>query len=204
LVEVVPFSCTLPVSKDRVQAWALDATGQRQAPLAVLDDGHGLTLITNSAGAATIWYEIRVAPATASFEQWRQEHFNSTELADSGLSGADGTPAGDGIPNFMKYALALDPRQSAARQHLAEWQIQATPEQRCLRVQFTQAKALTDARVRPLFSTNLTVWFPNLGDVHPGFIQDLGNNSERVTFESCWPATASSFYGQLAVESLGP
>ena len=68
LIEVVPFSLTLPVAKDRVQVWALSPTGQRQAALEVKDAGPGASQITHSPAGATLWYEIRVAPLAAGFE----------------------------------------------------------------------------------------------------------------------------------------
>ena len=203
LVEVAPFSLTLPVAKDRVQAWALDATGQRISALAVTDAGGGSTVITNSTAAGTIWYEIEVAPVSASFEQWREGHFTPAELAEPTLSGPDGTPAGDGVPNFVKYALALDPHQSASREALAKWQVSSNPGERCLEVEFTRAKGLADARVRPLFSTDLRTWLPSPAEGQPGTVEDLGA-AERVTLESCLPAAAPRLFGNLVVERLGP
>ncbi len=203
LVEVVPFTLTLPVATDRVQAWALDATGQRSSALAVSDAGNGWTVITNTPSAGTIWYEIEVAPVSASFEQWREGHFTPAELAEPTLSGPDGMPAGDGVPNFVKYALGLDPHQPAMRAALAKWQVANAAGERCLEVEFTRAKGLADARVRPLFSTDLKTWQPSPVEGQPGTVEDLGA-AERVTLESCLPAEAPRLFGNLVVERLGP
>jgi hypothetical protein len=64
LVEVVPLTLTLPVAPARVQAWALDGTGQRTTALAVTDSGGQARLAVGSA-ADTVWYEIQIAPGTA-------------------------------------------------------------------------------------------------------------------------------------------
>lgn len=48
--------------------------------------------------------------APASFEGWRQRHFDATERANPAVSGPGATPAGDGVPNLLKYALGVPPR----------------------------------------------------------------------------------------------
>lgn len=60
LIEVVPFALELPVASSRVQAWALNETGQRAAELAVEAIAGGSRIVANG-GADTLWYEISVA-----------------------------------------------------------------------------------------------------------------------------------------------
>jgi hypothetical protein len=60
LIEVVPFALELPVAPSRVQAWALNETGQRAAELAVEAVAGGSRVIADG-GADTLWYEISVA-----------------------------------------------------------------------------------------------------------------------------------------------
>jgi len=47
------------------------------------------------------------------FDAWRRLRFTPSELLDAAVSGPPATPAGDGVPNLFKYALALEPRQKA-------------------------------------------------------------------------------------------
>ena len=47
--------------------------------------------------------------AISPYDMWRGDRFSAAELEDPSISGDYGTPAGDGIPNMMKFALALDP-----------------------------------------------------------------------------------------------
>ncbi len=42
--------------------------------------------------------------AATTFAQWRGTQFNSAQLADPGISGPHAMPAGDGVPNLLKYA----------------------------------------------------------------------------------------------------
>lgn len=61
LIEVVPFSVTLPVAPIRVQAWALNATGQRSRELPVTASGDSAMIIVEGK-FDTLWYEIDVLP----------------------------------------------------------------------------------------------------------------------------------------------
>jgi len=50
----------------------------------------------------------------ASFLGWQNEWFTPAQLGDPSVSGDSADPAGDGIPNLMKYALNLDPWTNGA------------------------------------------------------------------------------------------
>ena len=59
-VEAVPARLTFPVSAERIEAWALDERGQRQAPLAVEAGPNGRAAITLGPPQRTRWYEVQV------------------------------------------------------------------------------------------------------------------------------------------------
>ncbi|MBE2284093.1 MAG: S8 family serine peptidase [Prosthecobacter sp.] len=44
-------------------------------------------------------------------DSWQLQHFTFSELLNDSIVGDLATPAGDGIPNLLKYALGLDPKQ---------------------------------------------------------------------------------------------
>jgi hypothetical protein len=46
--------------------------------------------------------------------QWRENHFTVAELADAGFSADDRDPDGDGLHNFLEYALGQSPKQRDA------------------------------------------------------------------------------------------
>ena len=48
------------------------------------------------------------------FPDWQAANFTAAELADAAVSGADASPAGDGLSNLLKYAFDLDPHLPAA------------------------------------------------------------------------------------------
>ncbi|MEK7675681.1 MAG: hypothetical protein AAB676_07595 [Verrucomicrobiota bacterium] len=55
-------------------------------------------IVTNHAGVGKIGFEL-----------WRLEQFTPEQLLNTALSGPDAAPAGDGIANWVKYALGLPP-----------------------------------------------------------------------------------------------
>lgn len=57
---------------------------------------------------------VRAVLAPNDLDTWRRSHFSAAELANPALSGPDASPAGDGIPNLMKYALGLPPKIRAS------------------------------------------------------------------------------------------
>ncbi len=57
---VVPFALELPVAASRVEAWALNETGQRNGELTVEARAGGSRVIADGS-ADTLWYEISVA-----------------------------------------------------------------------------------------------------------------------------------------------
>jgi len=70
-------------------------------------------IASNSAGPPSI-----SAPATlvvgisSNYLSWMNNSFDTAQLGSPALSGLMSTPAGDGIPNLVKYALGLPPLRS--------------------------------------------------------------------------------------------
>ena len=56
------------------------------------------SVVTNYAGVGRIGFEL-----------WQMEQFTPAQLADPSTSGPNASPAGDGVPNLVKYALGLSP-----------------------------------------------------------------------------------------------
>jgi len=204
-LEVVPWTLRLPVPAARVRAWILDERGQRRQAMTPQAEGTGFTRLSAPADAATLWYEVEVAPpALTGFERWRHEHFSPEELADPSVSGPDAAPAGDGVPNFVKYALAAPPRTPVRPGDLLAWAVEAAGGNApCLLLRYTRPKGLADARVRILGSPDLRAWSPAADAEPPVEVVDLGL-SERVTARSCPPGTAAHWFNQVVVERIGP
>jgi hypothetical protein len=91
------------------------------------------------------------------FEAWREQHFTSTQLNDWSVSGDNGDPAGDGLSNLQKYALALDPNTSAAT-GLPALGNTLVGSKKYLTLTFTQPRALTDVTYNVEVSSDLQTW----------------------------------------------
>ncbi len=178
LAEVVPFSLQIPVPAERVQAWTLNPSGQRLATLPVGSvDGQALLQIT--ADAATIWFEIQVAPATP-FDAWRALHFSSPELADPATSGENAIPADDNIQNLFKHALGLAPRP-AATTPLFEPVLVPDPAGNRPGLAVHHAKTATDVTLVPEVSEDLVDWRSGPEVTELVASEDLGDHW-RFTF----------------------
>ena len=60
-------------------------------------------------GAGTGYAVLKITVQTA-FVAWQNMYFTTAELNNPAISGPYATPAGDGIPNLIKYALGLPPK----------------------------------------------------------------------------------------------
>lgn len=161
LIEVVPFELTLPVPAARVQAWSLDARGQRQTAFlpTVIDGGH--CRVRPPTGSATLWYELEVKPpdtAATGFERWREQEFTPEERGNEAISGPGAIPAGDGVPNHVKYVLGLPAKAAADRRRLGSWGLTNTANGRYLWMEYVRHSDLPDATLRVLSSTKLSPW----------------------------------------------
>ena len=67
--------------------------------------------VTNPAASGTATLTLTIFPPPIFYDSWKTSKFTPTELLDPTISGDKATPAMDGIPNLMKYALGLNPKQ---------------------------------------------------------------------------------------------
>lgn len=94
--------------------------------------------------------------ATYDYEIWRSENFDAPGQSAESLSGPDASPAGDGTPNLIKYALGLaptDPLQASV--HLPSSLIDGR-----LRFGFTRDPLKTDLTYEVQGSADLLSWTP--------------------------------------------
>lgn len=192
LTEVVPFSISLPVATNYVQAWSLDERGQRKAALTVTGSATNTTLtITTNAGS--IWYELSVARWTASFDQWRLRYFSADELANPAVSGAAARPDGDSAPNLMKYYLGLPGKAAAVTTNLPAGSLVTVSNQLWLALTYTHDKLVADVDCVAEVSTDLANWSAGTNYARVESVTDLGAQ-ERVTVRDLLPVASSSHH----------
>ena len=64
---------------------------------------------TNTGGTGSASLTITVE---TTFTAWQKTYFTAEDLNNPAISGPNATPAADGIPNLIKYALGLDPKSN--------------------------------------------------------------------------------------------
>jgi len=73
------------------------------------DNGH-----TGSGGPATADAAAGIEIVLSAWEQWRRDHFNATELAETLVSGFSADFDGDGLPNGGEYGFGTDPKDGTS------------------------------------------------------------------------------------------
>jgi hypothetical protein len=190
LAEVVPFTLALPVGTNRVSAWALDERGQRKATLPITGTGTN-TVVTVNAGAASIWYELEVARYLAGFDLWRSTNFAAAELTNPAVSGESAAPAGDGVPNLLKYYLGLAAKTVALPEQLPRGDLLAVSNLLFLALSYEREKTATDVNCVAEVSSNLTAWSSGEEYTAIAGMSDLGSR-ERVTVRERTPVNAAT------------
>jgi len=107
---------------------------------------------------------------SSSYLTWLNSNFTSTQLGNPAVSGISSTPAHDGIPNLLKYALGLPPLQND--QHLMPHAIISSG---MLAVSFSAAQ--TDIHYQIQTSTDAIHWGTT------GFNVSMNGNVETATSE---------------------
>jgi surface-anchored protein len=139
--------------------------------------------------------------AVGTYAVWLATHFPAAELMDTGVSGEDGDPDGDGIPVLAEYAFGLDPLVPESRSPMPE--IRVMEEQRRLVMQFVRRKSETNSQLRymPEFAAapDAAVW----DSATILSVISLDETWERV--EVCDPApvtNAARRFGRVRLELL--
>jgi len=189
LMEVVPFTLTLPAATNRISAWALDERGQRRVALPITGTSTNAT-ITVSAAAGSIWYELEVAPFLIGFDLWRSTNFTAAELTDLAISGEGAAPAGDGVPNLAKYYLGLPAKTVAPADRLPQGTLLNVSNLLYLALSYERDKAALDVHAFAEVSPDLADWFSGPSYTETTDVTDLGAR-ELVTERDRTPVSAA-------------
>ncbi len=85
---------------------------------------------------------------------WLRANFSPAQLANPAVSGDSASPANDGLPNLMKYALGLNPNAIAANPFVP------FVSNGVFNLTYASSLAASDVSVTPQWSTNLLNWLP--------------------------------------------
>lgn len=95
---------------------ALDGATSASLTLAAVQakDAGRYTVVVSDGWNASITSNVAVLTVNYGFDVWRASKFTAEELANSDISGPNAIYSADGLPNLVKYALGLEPKQSTA------------------------------------------------------------------------------------------
>lgn len=117
--------------------------------------GSYFVVVSNSVGSVTSQVAtLAISGGATGFAAWQASNFTAEQLADPDISGADAAPAGDGVPNLVKYALGLSPFTPAAPSQLTS--IAFTNGAWAL--EYHRPASITDIVYDPQTSTDLLNW----------------------------------------------
>jgi hypothetical protein len=135
------------------------------------------------------------AAGMPSFDEWRQIHFSEEARLDDTVSGSKATPAGDGVPNLIKYAMNRGPMDRIEPREL----IFPDPTG----VEFFRYRVRVDVQ-----DLQYTVWVsPDLLDwrTGPDHIQEIDRAAhedpfEQVTVRALIPDGSNRAFARLEIE----
>lgn len=76
--------------------------------------GFSFTVQATDAANAKATQALTMSVSSASFAAWTAQHFTPAEQGNPAVSGPDADPDGDGLSNYLEYALGRDPRVANA------------------------------------------------------------------------------------------
>lgn len=128
---------------------------------------------------------------TPTYNDWAATQFPG--VTDPAIIGSSADPDHDGFPNFVEYALGLDPKSSNAGLQVVAADVPATGQKPQL--VYTRAKGLSGNTVNYVFRS-----FPDQ-QVIPGTEQvvDLGNGKEQVTLQPTFDSATGPHLMRLTV-----
>jgi hypothetical protein len=138
-------------------------SGTADIPLAVSMTGlnsdtlyHYRVVVSNS-GGITYGSDQQFVTNPGLYDNWKAIQFTTAQLGNAAISGDTADPAGDGIPNVLKYALGLNPMASSVA-GLPVIRSAIVSGTDCLTLTYTKMDAATDITYIPEWSSDLVNW----------------------------------------------
>jgi hypothetical protein len=145
---------------------------------------------TGSGGALSNQASIVVAVAGGRMDSWRQSYFTAAELADPAREttawGDAADPDGDGRPNLMEYALALNPVQVDTEQGATVAQLADSAGNKYLTFSFRRRKNESQVLYVPEVSADQAQWRTGNSVRFLG-TADLNADFEVATYQDLLP-----------------
>jgi hypothetical protein len=145
--------------------------------VSISQSGTYTVAVSNTTGATiTAPVTLTVTPATT-FQHWQAARFTTAQLNNAAVSGATAMPAGDGIPNLLKYALNLNPFAGGQTGMPVGGMIRESGSG-YMTLSYTEVPARTDITYTVQVSGNLSTWSSGTGYTA---LVSATNNPDGVT-----------------------
>jgi putative Ig domain-containing protein len=118
-------------------------------------------------------------PVVTPYTTWQNSVFTAAQLADPTISGDSAEPAGDGIPNLLKYALNLNPF-IVGESGLPVASIATTGSGNYLTLTYTRVLSATDITYTVQVSTDLQNWNSGPGFTDPPVATGTSNGVTQL------------------------
>jgi hypothetical protein len=125
----------------------------------------------------------------SAFTQWKIKYFGGN-ASTAGIGGATANPAGDGIPNLVKYAMGLNPLVSGTTG------ISATVGNGVMTFDYSRADAATDTTAHAYWSNDLSNW-SNTGVTETM----LSDNGTIQLWQATVPMSSQSLFMRLQISN---
>lgn len=122
---------------------------------AILADAGDYSVRASNTSGAAVSDPVSVNVAS-DFGRWQEQHFTESELADPSISGRQGSPLGNSVPNIVKFALGFEPDQRIPEDFFKFEQTDSG-----FRYSFPRSGLRPDIGYSVEISTDLEQWAPN-------------------------------------------
>lgn len=134
----------------------------------------------------------------ATFADWQTENFDAEELLDPAVSGPDAAPAGDGVPNLLKYAMDLEAKVPFNGSDL----LAPAMDDGSLTLTYLERTDISDIEYVVELSADLADWVSGPEHVEEVSRTSEGENLERVTVKANLSPEAGRAFLQLRIRQL--
>jgi outer membrane protein assembly factor BamB len=144
---------------------AVELYNSSQAPNSRDTFGEGNKFITPTIASARVYvgtttgvgvFSLLDNSSLTPLQNWRDRNFHNPSNVGAGANGA--APAGDAVPNLVKYALGLDPLQPAQSGQLPQVSVQTFAGQPYLTLTVNRAAIAPDVTYQVQVSPDLQTW----------------------------------------------
>ncbi len=133
-------------------------------------------------------------PDVPTFAAWQEDYFDAEQQADSGISGPEANPAGDGVANLLKYSANLSPWTVVSPGEIAT----VGSVDGDLTLTYHELTGVEDIEYTVETSTDLINWESGPEHVEELLREDQGEVHE-VTARAILPENASSGFMRLLI-----